>query len=357
MCVHVGMLARLARLSSRALASVSAVLAISAFAALTPACAAESGAEDQPAAGEDDYTSKKGKLQLVVTVDWEGRDLSEANINAMKNLHTRFPQVKIIHFLNAAYYTKQNARPEDVTARINRAIAPGDEKGLHIHGWKRLFEASGAKFINTPTFWGTTLPPQACLDDCGHEVPISLYSTEELRKVVKFSLDKLESQGFGRAKSFRCGGWMAKQSVRDAVALEGLTQEHSAVPTQFLEPKLGDTPVYGWLSELWAGITPTSQPYTVKAQSHDLVEVPDNGALADYMSADQMVDVFHQNVAAYKKDPSKNVVVSVGFHTETAASYLPTLEAALDCFYVEAKEQKLPLVSVTSEALAPPTAR
>ena len=83
----------------------------------------------------------------------------------------------------------------------------------------------------------------------------------------------------------------------------------------------------------------------------------DNGALADYMSTDQMVDVFHQNVAAYKKDPSKNVVVSVGFHTETAASYLPTLEAALDRFYVEAKEQKLPLVSVTSEALAPPAAR
>lgn len=350
------MLARLARfLGSRALASATAVLAIGALSALTPACSADSGSNDDT--GEDDYTRRKGKLQLVVTVDWEGRDLTDANLKAMQDLHAKFPQVKIIHFLNAAYYTKQDANPTDVTARIKSAIAPGDEKGLHIHGWKRLFEAAGARFINAPTFWGTALPPQQCLYDCGHEVPISLYSSDELRKVVKFSLDKLETNGFGRAKSFRCGGWMAKQSVRDAVAAEGLTQEHSAVPTQFLQPKLGNYPVYDWLSELWAGTTPTSQPYSIPAQDHALLEVPDNGALADYMSPDQMIGVFDQNVTAWKANKSKNVVISVGFHEETAATYLPQLETALEKFYARAQAENLPLESVTSEALAaaPPT--
>lgn len=335
-------------LGSRLLGSVSAVLAIGALASLTPACAAESSGGDT---GEADDTSAKGGLELVVTVDWEGRDLNDANLRAMQDLHAKFPQVKIIHFLNAGYYTKLGADPADVTAKINSAIAPGDEKGLHIHGWKRLFEAAGAKFIASPTFWGTALSPQQCFDDCGHEVPISLYSTDELRKVVKFSLDTLEKNGFGRAKAFRCGGWMAKQSVRDAVALEGLEQEHSAVPTQFLQPKLGGYPVYDWLSDLWAGTTPTSQPYTMPAQGHDLLEVPDNGALSDYMSADQMVDVFEQNVAAWKADKKKKVVVSVGFHEETAATYLPILETALTKFYAEAEADRLPLKSVTSEAL------
>ncbi len=333
-----------------------AVLAIGSLAALAPACAGET---DDGSTSEDDYTRKKGKLQLVVTVDWEGRDLREDNLLAMQDLHARFPAVKIVHFLNAGYYTKQGARPSDVTARIQRAIAPGDEKALHIHGWKRLFEASGLTFRASPTFWGTSLDPHAgdCLQtDCGHEVPISLYTSEELRKVVKFSLDTLEGHGFGRAKSFRCGGWMAKPNVRDAIAAEGLKYEHSAVPTAFLEPKLGTSPIYSWLEELWQGTTNVSQPYAIATTTAPLTEVPDNGALADYVSTQQMMDTFEANKAVYLADRSKNVVVSVGFHEETAATYLPQLEAALQRMYDEAKAARIPFESVTSEALSAPVA-
>lgn len=346
------MLGRLARYVGPLLFKTAlGVLAVGSLAAVTPACASES---DDGAVGEDDYTRKKGKLQLVVTVDWEGRDLRDDNLRAMEHLHTAFPQVKIVHFLNAGYYTKQGAAAADVTARVNRAIKPGDEKALHIHGWKRLFEASGDTFRSSPTFWGTSLDARGreCMDDCGHEVPISLYTTDELRKVVKFSLDTLERNGFGRAKSFRCGGWMAKPNVRDAIAAEGLEYEHSAVPTDFLKPKLGNTPVYGWLSELWQGTTNVSQPYTITTASKPLIEVPDNGALADYVSTQQMMETFEANKTAFLRDRSKNVVVSVGFHEETAASYLPQLEAALEKMYAEAKLERIPFESVTSEALA-----
>jgi len=345
------MLARAARL-------LGALLAFGSLAAFAPGCASET--DDGSAAGEDDL-ARGGKMQLVVTVDWEGRDLREDNLRAMENLRTRFPQVKIVHFLNAAYYTKDLANAADATARINRPLRPGDEKALHIHGWKRLFEKAGARFVSSPTFWGTSISPNSreCLEDCGHEVPISLYSTDELRKVVRFSLDTLERNGFGRAKSFRCGGWMAKQSVRDAIAAEGIKYEHSAVPTVFLQPKLASYPVYGWLSELWQGTTSLSQPYRISANAGDaggvpkqLVEVPDNGALADYVSVQQMVDVFHANKAEYLRDKRRNVVVSFGFHEETAATYLPQLEGALTKMYEEARAENIPLESVTSEAFA-----
>jgi len=329
-------------------------LAIGLLATAAPGCAAD---DDAAAASEDDLTRRGGKLQLVVTVDWEGRDLREDNIRAMENLHARFPDVKIVHFLNAAYYTKDLADPVDITKRINRAILPGDEKALHIHGWKRLFEAAGATFVASPTFWGTSLDARGreCMADCGHEVPISLYSTAELRKVVKFSLDTLEANGFGRAKSFRCGGWMAKPSVRDAIAAEGLKYEHSAVPTVFLQPKLAAYPVYDWLSELWQGTTSTSQPYRLPAaEGASLVEVPDNGALADYVNAAQMMEVFRANKAEYLRDRRRNVIVSVGFHEETAAAYLPQLEAAIAQMYEEAKLEGLPFESITSSQLASP---
>ena len=81
-------------------------------------------------------------------------------------------------------------------------------------------------------------------------MPISLYTEGELRKVVKLSLDTLP--------------------VREAVAAEGIRYEHSAVPTVFLQPKLGTMPVYGWLSELWQGTTNVSQPYAINTATTPL---------------------------------------------------------------------------------------
>jgi hypothetical protein len=334
--------------------SIAPLLSLVALAALGQACQGCSASSGDAAESEEAELRRKAKLQLVVTVDWEGRDLRDDNLRAMEDLRARFPQVKIVHFLNAGYYTKQLANRADVTARINRAILPGDEKALHIHGWKRLFEASGVVFRGTPTFWGTTIDPHGreCIEDCGHEVPISLYTTDELRKVVRFSLDTLEGNGFGRAKSFRCGGWMAKTTVRDAVAAEGLRFEHSAVPVVFLEPKLADKPLFGWLTELWQGTTQLSQPVVLPTTTTPLLEVPDNGALADYVSTQQMMDVFEANKAEFLRTRTKSVVVSIGFHQETAAMFVPRLSAALQRILDEVKAESLPFESATSATLS-----
>jgi hypothetical protein len=120
----------------------------------------------------------------------------------------------------------------------------------------------------------------------------------------------------------------------------------------FLQAQLGTMPIYGWLSELWQGTSNTSQPYSIATASTPILEVPDNGALSDYVSTQQMVDTFEANKASFLADRSKNVVVSIGFHEETAASYAPRLEAALQRIYDEVKRESLPLESVTSEALA-----
>jgi hypothetical protein len=306
-----------------------------------------SAAEPDAGSAEDDYT-RRGRIQLYVSVDWEGRELAETNLAAMERLHERFPQIKIVHFLNAAYFTKPGADAEAVTAKIARTIAPGDEHGLHIHGWKRLFESAGVEFRTNPTFWGESRLTSDCSYDCGHEVPISAYSSDELRKVVKFSNDTLEANGFARPESFRTGGWMGTEDVRAALAAEGIRYDSSAVPTEFLEPQLGRYPVHTWLSELWSGTTPTSQPYTLPTTEGDLLEIPDNGALADYMTADQMVDVFQQCKAEWKRNRRKKVVVSIGFHQETAARYLPELERALTRIYEIAEEERIPVESVTS---------
>lgn len=298
-------------------------------------------------------TRREGRMKLLVTVDWEGRDLAEENLAAMEKLRAEFPAVKIVHFLNAAYFTKPSAVAADVRGAIQRTLLREDELGLHIHGWKRLFEASGVTFRFAPTFWGRSVDPNGpdCAVDCGHDVPINLYTAEELEKVVTFSVDTLEANGFGRARSFRCGGWVASQSVRDGIAAGGIRWDHSEVPTTFLVEEIGSAPLYRTLQGIWPDTTALAEPHVLDVASGTLGEIPDNGALADYVTPDEMLQVFEANKAKFLADRTKNVVVSIGFHQETAARYVPRVAEALRRIHEEAERERLPLDSVTSDDL------
>lgn len=337
-----------------------AALAASALLACTlplAGCSAATAAEEDPevagldAESSEDELSARGGVQIVVSVDWEGRNLDPANLRAMSEFRAAMPGVRIVQFLNAAYFTKPGANSAETEAQIRTTLRPSDELGLHIHGWKRLFEASGVKFRATPNFWGTNELSGDCTFDCGHEVPISAYDEAELEKVIRFSILTLEGNGLGHARSFRAGGWMAKDNVRQALVANGIAWDSSAVPTAYLAGELQGLPVLDWLGDLWRGTTATSQPYTIATPAGALKEVPDNGALADYVTADEMVDVFQQAKARYLKNKTQPQVVSIGFHQETAARYLPRVRDALTRIDAIARAEKIPVTSVTTRSL------
>ena len=320
------------------------------------ACGAEgdSGASrtgDVQAETSEDDLSRRSGVQIVVSVDWEGSDLAAENLRAMSDFRAAMPGVRIVQFLNAAYFTKPGADSAKVKSQIRSTLLPNDELGLHIHGWKRLFEASGVTFRATPNFWGTSQLSNDCAFDCGHEVPISAYDEPELEKVVSFSLTTLQQNGFGRAKSFRAGGWMAKENVRQALVVNGIVWDSSAVPQPFLAGELQGLPVLSWLGELWSNTSAASQPYKISTPAGILNEVPDNGALADYMTSDEMLGVFQQAKARYLQNRSQVQVVSIGFHQETAARYLPRVQDALTRILVIAKAEKIPVSTVTTADL------
>lgn len=327
-------------------------------AALTMLGVSGCASESSPTTGDEQHDTEEGRLFLLVTVDWEGRDLTDDNLGAMERLRARFPEVKLVQFLNAAYFTKEGADAADVRARIGRTLLPGDELGLHIHGWKSLFEASGVTFRDAPTFWDPAGRVTDCFADCGHEVPISAYATDDLRTVIRFSVDTLEAAGLGRATSFRAGGWMAAPHVRDALVAEGFVTENSAVPADFLASEIGHLPLHGWVADLWPGTTSTSQPERLETTPTEgdehghILEIPDNGALADYMTADEMIAVYDDVKALRAADPEHDVVLSIGFHQETAARYLPRVEAALEHILADAEAEGLPLRSATAADVA-----
>jgi hypothetical protein len=321
---------------------------------LTGACgAADEGAavDEETREADENALTGVGRVQIVVSVDWEGRDLLPQNLDAMKSLRRDYPTVRIVQFLNAAYFTKPGASATTVRDQIKSTLLPTDDLGLHIHGWKRLFEASGVTFRSTPTFWGRNYLSNDCAFDCGHEVPISAYSEPELEKVIGYSIATLEANGLGHARSFRAGGWMAKDNVRQALVAKGILWDSSAVPQPYLAAELGTLPLLQWVGDEWKGTNAASQPYVITTAKGPLKEVPDNGALADYVSADEMVDVFQQAKTRWSADKKKNQVVTIGFHQETAATYLPRIRAALDRILAIAAAEKIPITRATTKSL------
>lgn len=279
-------------------------------------------------------------VHVVVSVDWEGTRFNAEDLAAFRKFREDFPSVRLTHFLNAAYYTQ--LAPDDVRAALNATeqirsvLREADEIGLHVHADAHLLRAAGVAPKQFPSW--NNLP-----DESGHSVPLSAFSEEEVRRVVAGSCRILEQQGFERPTAFRAGGWHAGGHVMSALAAEGFAVDSSEVPTDWLPRHFGEVP------ELWPDATRLSQPYHLEG---GLVEVPDNGCLADYVTAEQMVDTFKAVAQAGRRE-ARPAVLSLGFHQETAAKFLPRLRDALLEIELRAAMQRIPLSYDRLQDVAP----
>jgi hypothetical protein len=291
----------------------------------------------------------QGKVRIVVGVDWEGDDLQPENLQAMKDFRRDFPQIPLQHFLNAAYYTKHQADAARVTKAIRSVLLPGDEHGLHIHAWRTLVESSAVKFRRGPSFVIDGFSIADCAIDCGQEIALTGYTTSELRKIIARSVEILTGKGFNRPRSFRAGGWQADDNVLDALAAEGFTLDSSATDAEFLKPSWGKYNLYGFVAKLWSDTKPTSQPYIYQTPSGlKILELPNNGCLSDYMTGSEMLGVFQSNALILKKNPQKDVYLSIGFHQESAAEYLPRLRGAIKLIRRHSARYKIPIEFVVA---------
>lgn len=284
-----------------------------------------------------------GKMRIVVSVDWEGRDLAPNNLEAMKAFRKDYPDIPLQHFLNAAYFTKKDAEPKAVAEAIRSVLRPDDLQGLHIHAWRSLITAAGVDFRSEPAFRGP-LDLAKCTVDCGHDVNITAYSEKEMRRVIRFSLDTLSKHGFERATTFRAGAWQADHKVFRALHAEGITLDSSATDAEYLKEKWGKSLLYPVVGKIWPKTETASQPYAIDiGEGRTMLELPNNGNLADYTNAEINLKAFQKNAELLKANPEKDVYLSIGFHQETAEKYLPGLREGIDAIKKYASEQKIPL--------------
>lgn len=299
----------------------------------------------------------KTDLTLYISVDWEGYSLEEHNLASYRRFRDEYPEIKIVHFLNAAYFLKpglkflKEYRNNKIKKQIESVIRPGDEFGIHVHATETLLQEASVEFRETETFWGKE--KSTAIDGIrGHDVPLTLFTEEEIVRILEASIKILHENGFGNLTSFRAGGWAASAQVMNALAKVGILVDSSAVPPAIVESVMGtERPLYkNVVNKLWNEIRfDATESFLIKTPYGVINEVPNNFGLADYLSPEVVFNEFKKMMEELRFSESKrSLTLHYGFHQETATMHIDRVKTLIDYLrqYVQENDQ-LNLVSKT----------
>jgi hypothetical protein len=245
---------------------------------------------------------RSAPLYVAVSNDWDTGDHGDDKLERQDRLHAHHPRLVLTHFIGPYTFTD----PTVSAARAQQLVgwvkgweqAAGDEIGLHVHPYCNFVTTAGVTCRTAPSFAKAT-------DPTGYTVILGSYTRSELEKLFIKAGQLFEANGLGKPTSFRAGGWTSTLDVLKALGTAGHVVDASGANWEKLEEWefVAGAQLYQWNRENWATIDEESQPYypsttdlLANAAPHiDVLEVPDNGALVDYVSTDEMVSAFRKN--------------------------------------------------------------
>lgn len=241
-------------------------------------------------------------IYVLMTNDWDGSDHSDGQLTLQENLHQAHPEMKMTHFVGPYTYTDPEVSEERAQFLTDWLLdmrdVYSDEIGLHIHPYCNFVETADLTCLDTPSFSSTS-------DATGYSVCLSAYTQEETEAMLAKAKELFVEHGLGTPTSFRAGGWAAQIHTLTALEAEGFVADTSANNWARIEEweNVADATIYQWSQENWSAIGDTSQPYYPAADDIqstgtprvEVLEVPDNGSLVDYVSDAEMIEIFEAN--------------------------------------------------------------
>lgn len=262
-------------------------------------------------------------LYVLVSVDWDRANTGDDELAWQEELHTDHPALRLTHFVGPYTFTD----PEVVPDRVDLLVAwlqameaeHRDEIGLHIHPYCNFVETTSVACRHEPSYVSDDG------DETGYTVLSSAYTEAEYTELLLAADALFVARGFAKPTSFRAGGWIADEGVLSALANAGYVADTSANNWQLMEEwqDAANGLLWDWNEEHWGPINSTSQPYYPSrvdaalpgTPSIPILEVPDNGILADYVGADEMIAVLEANWdGGALAEPT---VFSIGYHNRT----------------------------------------
>ncbi|MBN1129173.1 MAG: hypothetical protein JXA71_09310 [Chitinispirillaceae bacterium] len=271
---------------------------------------------------------------VTVSNDWECSQSEgfDSNLTFAVNLHQSHPGLVMTYFVGPYFFTDP-AVPEQRRQWIADFVKTmrsdyGDEIGLHLHPWCHFVNAAGIDCITDNDF--PDLPP----DTTGYGISCYRYSEAEFLKLLQTADSIFLSRGLGKPTSFRAGGWSCALHTLQALRSAGYKIDASGCNVSLMDELWGLRSV-DWLAANWHTITDTSQPYYPSQSDIALsapptipvLEIPDNGLLADYVSAGEMIAVFNRNWNGVPLPHPR--MCSIGYHVDNIPAYFDRLERAL----------------------------
>jgi hypothetical protein len=278
-------------------------------------------------------------LYVLVSVDWDRADTVDSELGWQDDLHDDHPALRLTHFVGPWTFTDPDVPPERADLLVDWLTQHRDEDrdeiGLHIHPFCSFVDTTSVPCREAPSYVYDEGDPT------GYTVLSSAYTVEEYTELLLAADTLFEARGMGKPTSFRAGGWIADEGVLQALVNAGYVADTSANNWQLMEEWEGGANgvLWAWNQEHWAGIDSTSQPYYPSAAdasvagspSIGILEVPDNGILADYVEVEEMIAVLEANWDGGAVGEPK--VFSIGYHNRTTGlgfNFRDNIEDTLD---------------------------
>ncbi|MCK5188652.1 MAG: hypothetical protein KAR12_01205, partial [Methylococcales bacterium] len=148
-----------------------------------------------------------------------------------------------------------------------------------------------------------------------------------------------EANNLGIPVSFRAGGWAVDIDIMKALVASGFVADSSANNWARLEEweDLQNGVLFDWNRHNWSSIGDTSQPYypspdnilITSNNALNILEVPDNGSLVDYVSSSEMIEIFQRNWNGTALN--QPTAYSIGYHpVNYSSNYHRRIQLTLD---------------------------
>lgn len=241
-------------------------------------------------------------LYVVWTLDWEGWDVPDAWMAEIDAFARRY-DMPMTHFFNPRIFIAANSPYLAVSRQradamalwvLNRASKFKDEIGLHLHMWYDMVAAAGV----TPrgTDYAGWLYPN------GGGAAAYTYPKDEMKKILMWSRRMFQDNGLPPPKSFRAGGWLAKENTLQALEETGFMIDSSGRTQGGTD---GPTASMATLPPPW-NLSPTTRPYkpnvnnvnSSDAPQMNIWEFPNNGADSIWYNEVEMIRRFDLNYPA-----------------------------------------------------------
>jgi hypothetical protein len=277
------------------------------------------------------------EIKLLVSLAWDGPVATEHNLEAFKKFRTTFSNIPVVHFVSPSYFTSTHA--EDNKSTIRSMHRPGDQIGIALAPWKSIVTEAGVLFRSSPTFWGNNISGSSCHSDCGGEVPLSIYTSKELKSIFEAALNVMNRHGFSGLKGMQIRGWMATPEIMNVSEQFGIKYDFSMVTPSLLSERLREFPIFAWVKKQWPASDILSQPGIIPSLSQKVIEVPQSLASLDYVSVEQMSNFLDRFVSS----ETKSLTYHIALNADTVHLTLPKLELVLQNVFKQASEGKYQL--------------